>query len=448
MRSPLGLEGSAVSTAQPASLAWPFDNGFDDLAAWFAEQFLHWAVLWEVAGLAAMAVVAYFLARALRPAVAHWAGRQRPESRMARVAGSVASLLFVIVFLIPAWLAAGVLVQLQVAGQYRLLEIIASLMTAWVLIRLSSSFIANRLTANTVFLIAWSAAALNILGLLDETISALDAIAIPLGTARLSLLTVLWGALLFGLLLWAALVLSGLAQKYIHDHADLSPRAQVLIGKVVRFAMIAMAAVVALTSVGTNFAALAVFTGALGVGIGIGLQHQVSNLLSGLFLLLDKSIEPGDVIEVDDTFGWVKDMRARYVGVVTRDNKELLIPNDDFVTHQVINWSHSDIDVRMEVEFRVSYESDAHQIRRLAVEAAQNADPRVVRSREPVCHIKEFGDSSLNFVLRFWINDPQNGVTNIKGSVLLALWDKFKEHGIDIPYPHRHVLLHNVETPS
>ena len=243
------------------------------------------------------------------------------------------------------------------------------------------------------------------------------------------------------MLLWVALTLSRLIQNFIRGHSDISPRAQVLLGKVVRFTMITVAVVVALTSIGLNFAALAVFTGALGVGIGIGLQNQVSNLLSGLFLLLDKSIKPGDVIEVGTTFGWVKDMRARYVGVVTRDNKELLIPNDDFVTNQVINWSHSDLDVRMEVEFGVAYASDPHEIRKLAVEAAVDAGARIVHSRRPVCHVKGFGDSSIDFVLRFWINDPQNGVTNVKGQVLLALWDKFKEHGIEIPYPHRHIVL-------
>ena len=420
-----------------------FDNWFDAFVSWSTTHLLDWAVFWQIAGLAAMAVAAYFPARALRPVVERWVGQLSTESRPGRAAGSIPPLLFAIVFLIPVWLATGVLVQLEVAAD--LLKIVASLLSAWVLIRLSSSFIANRLLANLVFLFAWSVAALNILGLLDETIDALDAIAVPLGGSRLSLLTVLNGVLLFVILLWGALALSGLAQNYVRGHADISPRAQVLLGKVVRFSMIALAAVVALASAGTNLAALAVFTGALGVGIGIGLQTQVSNLLSGLFLLLDKSIKPGDVIEVGDTFGWVKDMHARYVGVVTRDNKELLIPNDDFVTNHVINWSHSDVDVRMEVEFRVSYESDAHQVRRLAVQAAVDADPRIVRSRPPVCHVRAFGESSLNFVLRFWINDPQNGVTNIKGEVLLALWDKFKENSIQIPYPHRHVVLHDSE---
>ena len=427
------------------ALAGAIASWSDRLTAWSMEHLLSWAVLWQAIGLLVLAGAIYFVARPLRPLLERRVGELRADSGPGRLAQSALAHLFAILFLVPLWLAVGVLVQLDYAAGNDLLVVVASLMSAWVLIKLSSSFIANRLVANLIFAFAWSVAALNILGLLGALIDTLGGVAIPFGTARLSLLSIVNGALLFAVLLWVALTLSRLIQNSIRGHADISPRAQVLLGKVVRFVMITVAVVIALTSIGLNFAALAVFTGALGVGIGIGLQNQVSNLLSGLFLLLDKSIKPGDVIEVGETFGWVKDMRARYVGVVTRDNKELLIPNDDFVTNQVINWSHSDLDVRMEVEFGVAYESDPHEVRRLAVEAAADAGPRIVGSRRPVCHLKGFGDSSLDFVLRFWIDDPQNGVTNIKGLVLLALWDKFSEHGIEIPYPHRHIMLQNAE---
>ena len=417
------------------------EGWFGQLTSWSMEHLLSWLVLWQAVGLVVLAAAAYFLARPLRTIFERRVAELRRDSGPGRLARSALAHIYAIILLVALWLAIGVLVQLGLSAGNDLLVVIASLLSAWVLIKLSSSIIANRLVANLIFVFAWSVAALNLLGLLDALIATLDSVAIPFGNARLSLLSIVNGALLFAVLLWVALTLSRLIQNFIRGHSDISPRAQVLLGKVVRFTMITVAVVVALTSIGLNFAALAVFTGALGVGIGIGLQNQVSNLLSGLFLLLDKSIKPGDVIEVGTTFGWVKDMRARYVGVVTRDNKELLIPNDDFVTNQVINWSHSDLDVRMEVEFGVAYASDPHEVRRLAVEAAVDAGARVVQSRRPVCHIKGFGDSSVDFVLRFWINDPQNGVTNIKGLVLLALWDKFKEHGIEIPYPHRHIVL-------
>jgi small-conductance mechanosensitive channel len=136
-------------------------------------------------------------------------------------------------------------------------------------------------------------------------------------------------------------------------------------------------------------------------------------------------------------------MNARYVGVTTRDNKELLIPNDDFVTHQVVNWSHTAREVRMEVRFGVTYNCNPREVRELAAEAAKKPD-RVVQNPEPVCHLVEFGDSSVNFVLRFWIRDPENGVTNVKGQVMLEVWDMLHDNGIEIPYPQR--VLHVADT--
>ncbi|MCY4214950.1 MAG: mechanosensitive ion channel [Gammaproteobacteria bacterium] len=414
------------------------------LPAKLQAQVFNEAMLWQGVGLAAIAGAAWPLTRLLRPIIQVRTSSEREhlDSKLAQLGASAFRLLPVIVFLALTWLSIGVVTLVDPTARIHLLDIVASLLGAWVLIALLSSFIANRLLAKLLFATVWFVAALNILGVLDDAIAVLDAMAIPLGANRLSMLTLINGALLLVALLWLAVFLSGLLQRRLRDVADLSPRAQVLLGKAARFTMIALAVIIALSSVGTNFAALAVFTGALGVGIGIGLQQQVSNLLSGLFLLLDKSIKPGDVIEVGDTFGWVKDMRARYVGVVTRDNKELLIPNDDFVTNQVINWSHSDQDVRMEVAFGVSYNSDPHKVRQLAVQAAESVE-RVSTTRAPVCHLVAFGDSALDFLLRFWIDDPDQGVTNIKGLVLLNLWDLFRDNDVEIPYPHRQILLRN-----
>lgn len=414
--------------------------GLEAWPTWLQAHLLTESMLWQGIGLAAIAGLAWPLTRLLRSLLKARMGIERPSSKLAQLAASAFRLLPVIAFLMLTWLSIGIVAQMGLSAPIHLLDVVASLLGAWVLISLLSSFVANRLLAKLLFAIIWAVAALNILGVLDDALAVLDAVAVPVGASRLSLLTVINGGLLLVVLLWVAVFLSGLLQDRLRHVADLSPRAQVLLGKAARFVMIAFAVVVALSTVGANFAALAVFTGALGVGIGIGLQQQVSNLLSGLFLLLDKSIKPGDVIEVGETFGWVKDMRARYVGVITRDNKELLIPNDDFVTNPVINWSHSDQDVRMEVAFGVAYDSDPHQIRRLAAQAAESVE-RVSKTRQPVCHLVEFGDSALNFVLRFWIDDPDQGVTNVKGLVLLKLWDLFKDHQVKIPYPHRQLLF-------
>ena len=192
--------------------------------------------------------------------------------------------------------------------------------------------------------------------------------------------------------------------------------------------------------IGVDLTALAVFSGALGIGIGIGLQKLASNLLSGVIILLDRSIKPGDVITVGDTFGSISSLNSRYVSVVARNGVEYLVPNETFITEPVINWSYSNRFVRIDVNFGVSYDSNPHDVRRIAVETVQKV-PRVQHMQQPVCHITGFGDSSIDFVLRFWIEDPQDGVTNIRGNVFLALWDAFKEAGIAIPYPHREVII-------
>jgi small-conductance mechanosensitive channel len=242
------------------------------------------------------------------------------------------------------------------------------------------------------------------------------------------------------LTLWAANSASDFLDRRVRNAADLTPSIQVLIGKLIRLLLITFAILIALSTVGIDFSALAFFSGAVGVGLGFGLQKIVSNLVSGIILLADKSIKPGDVITVGDSFGWVDTMGARYTSVVTRDGREFLIPNEDFVTQRVINWSYSNDEVRIDVEFGVSYAADPHEVCEIAVAAAASV-ARVLVVPPPVCHLKAFGDSSLNFVLRFWIRDPVDGITNVRGRVLLALWDTFKREGVDIPYPVRDVRI-------
>ncbi|MBX7197864.1 MAG: mechanosensitive ion channel [Rhodospirillaceae bacterium] len=397
-------------------------------------------VLEQAALVAIFAAIAYVAQRGLsRPLTTYsreWhlaAGPQRVIAAARRLLGSF-------VFLVLLLVAIGVIDQTPIRMRRDLLWIAVNLTGAWMLIRLSSSMVSDSLGARAIAWLAWVVAALNILGFLPIVIRALDGVGIPLGAGRLTLLTLVDGIALMAVLMWASFLIADLLNQRLASIPSVTPRTRVLVGKIATFALIAVASVITLTSIGVNLAALAVFTGAVGVGIGIGLQHQVSNIVSGLFLLLDKSVKPGDVIEVGDTYGWVREMSARYVGVVTRDNKELLIPNDTFVLNQVINWSHNDKNLRLQVKFGVAYDADLHRVRSLAVAAARTAN-RISAEPAPVCHITEFGDSSINLVLRFWISDPEAGVTNIKGEVFLALWESFKANGIEIPYPHRQVIV-------
>lgn len=315
------------------------------------------------------------------------------------------------------------------------------LLLAWVFIRMIAQMIEHRFARNIIAFTVWGLAALSIFGVLEQTMATLDAVGFNIGDFRLSALSVTKGVLGIFILLYGALFLANLTDKRLSTVRSLTPSSRVLISKISRVVLVVTAFLIGITSAGIDLSLFAVFSGAVGLGVGFGLQKVISNLFSGMLLLLDQSIKPGDIIEMDGTFGWVNHMGARYTELVTRDNKSYLVPNEEFITQQVINWSHGNTLVRVETTFGVHYDSDPHEIKRLAIEAATKPD-RVVDSPTPVCHLVEFGDSSLNFVLRYWIKDAEKGLTNTKGDVMLALWDSFKEHNIDIPYPHREVFVH------
>jgi small-conductance mechanosensitive channel len=315
-----------------------------------------------------------------------------------------------------------------------------ALVAAWVGISIVSRLIRNPTLARLVAWIAWIVFALLIVDVLDDVSTALDRLAVRLGAYTISLYEVIEAALVIAIVLWIASLIGNVLERLVGRSRDLTPSLQVLIGKLVKIALLVAAAGVALTILGIDIAALTFFSGALGLGIGFGLQKVVSNFVSGIIILLDKSIKPGDTIAIGDTFGWVRSLRARFVEVITRDGREYLIPNEDFVTQRVENWSFESTLVRVDVEFGVAYDSDPHEVRRLAIEAAAGVE-RVQTRSAPVCHLTRFGDASLDFILRFWIADPQNGVTNIRGAVLLACWDAFRAAGIDIPFPHRQLIV-------
>ncbi len=288
--------------------------------------------------------------------------------------------------------------------------------------------------------VALPVALLLVFGWLDDVTAYLDRYSIEVGSIRVSAYalarTLFFGAFLF----WLGRISNSTGKRVIRSRPDFDSRTREILTKLFEISLFVIIALILLQVMGINFTTLAVFGGALGVGLGFGLQQIAANFISGIIILLDKSIKPGDTITLGDTFGWIRELRARFVSVITRDGREYLIPNEDFITQQVINWSFSDEMVRLDVPFGVSYEADPHQVSALAIEAAISVG-RVDADRRPVCWLTGFGDSSLDFVLRFWIRDPQQGLTNVRGKVLLALWDTLKENGIEIPYPHREVIM-------
>ena len=341
-----------------------------------------------------------------------------------------------IIFIVLALIAQEALSEVTWPSRSYLIGVAASLASAWVVIALVAGLIKNRFVYRLVAVFAWTVAAMNILGLGNSVRSALDSIGVVIGDLRVTPLLVIKTTVLMLMTLWVANAASDFLDRRMRSVADLTPSIQVLISKLIRLLLITFAILIVLSTVGIDFSALAFFSGAIGVGLGFGLQKIVSNLVSGIILLADKSIKPGDVISVGDSFGWVGSMGARYTSVETRDGREFLIPNEDFVTQRVINWSYSNNEVRIDVEFGVSYSADPHKVIALALAAVQPI-PRVLANPKAVCHLKAFGNSSVDFILRFWIRDPVDGLTNIRGQVLLALWDAFKREGIEIPFPQR-----------
>jgi small-conductance mechanosensitive channel len=315
-----------------------------------------------------------------------------------------------------------------------LLTIVLNLAMAWLVIAIVTSVIRNQFVNRVVAVTAWTIAALSILRLLNPVVNSLDSMSLMLGGLRLTPLLILKTAVLLVLALWGAVTLANFLDKRIHSFQDLTPSIQELIAKLVRIALLVFAVIVVLNSMGIDLSALALFSGAIGVGLGFGLQKIVSNLVSGIILLADKSVKPGDVISVGEHFGRVEHMGARYTLVDTRDGREYLIPNEDFVTQRVVNWSYSSDLVRLEVKFGTTYSTDPHKTQKVAVEAAQSV-ARVVKTPTPICHLLAFGQSSLEFSLAFWIRDPVAGVTSVRSDVLLALWDRLEKEGVTIPKP-------------
>ncbi|WP_331375821.1 mechanosensitive ion channel family protein [Sinorhizobium chiapasense] len=346
--------------------------------------------------------------------------------------------LFLIVWL---WIADVVLSRFGWPSYRWLVATALTLVAAWFVIAVLTRIIRNQMLARVVAVAGWLYFALYALGLDGTILTALDNIAVNLGAARLSMLLVLKAIVLSAALIWLAVLIGNMSSHWLQKSSDLTPSLKVLISKLIKISLIALAGAIALSATGIDLTALTVFSGAVGVGIGFGLQKVVSNFISGVIILLDKSIKPGDTITLGETFGAIRDLRSRFVSVITRDGKEYLIPNEDFISQQVVNWSFSSEYVRIEVSFGTSYDSDPHEVVRIAIEAAKTI-PRVSSVyAQPVCWMTAFGSSSLDFKLRFWISDPSNGLTNVRGEVLMALWDAFKEAGISIPFPHREIIM-------
>jgi small-conductance mechanosensitive channel len=326
-----------------------------------------------------------------------------------------------------------------------LLSVAANLAFAWLIIRLFTSVIRNPFFVRLVSISAWLVAALSILGQLGPTIDALDSVSIVLGGLRLTPLLLIKLGVLLIVALWLTNILSNFVESRITQSADLTPSIQVLLIKMIRLALLIFTVAVALSAVGINLSALAIFSGAAGVGIGFGLQKIVANFISGIILLADKSVKPGDLVTIGDSSGRISAMKTRYISVAAGDGREFLIPNEDLVTQKVTNWTYTDRNTLVKVNFGTNYDADPRLVCKLAIDVAAGAK-RALKGKPPNCILTEFAEAGMKFALTFWIADP-DGMDNVKSEVMLSLWDAFKREGIQVPYPIREIRVRGGALP-
>ncbi len=293
----------------------------------------------------------------------------------------------------------------------------------------------------------WAIVAINMLGWLDPVIDWLDSVGFGKGANRFTVWSIVKSLVIVTLFIICGTWTARWIERRLMGVQGLAASTRIGISKFFYSVLVGLSILLGLSASGLDLTTLTVFAGAIGVGLGFGLQFIAANLVSGFALLMDRSIKPGDVISFTgmggtstEGFGWVQELRGRYVVVRDRDGVETLVPNQSFINNPVINWSYTDPKVRLKLPVRISYEDDAELALKVLLEAAEG-QRRILRDPPPVSRLMGFNDYGMDLELRFWISDPQEGVNNIRSEVNRAIWRLFKEHGITIPVARRDVRL-------
>jgi len=397
--------------------------------------------------------------------LAWWFGRQvraTDRAKAALIETGVQARVTEALLIVSPHLAALVLIAAfggvlhAIKAESRLVDLAITLAGLMLLIRLATYMVrlslGNRTKGwgNTITLVVWGVLALHVLGWFDPLVQALDSVGISTGAKGEKKIT-LWYVLklLFtvGAFILIAVWLARWFERRLMSMQGLALSMRIGIAKFAQTFLIALSFLIGLNAVGLDLTTLTVLTGAIGFGLGFGLQAIVANFVSGFALLMDRSIKPGDVISFTGTtgtttegFGWVQELRGRYVVVRDRDGVETLVPNQHLITNPVINWSYTDPRVRLKLPVRVSYKNDPETALEVLLRAA-DGHARILRDPAPVSRLMGFNDYGFDLELRFWISDPQEGVNNVRSDVNRAIWRLFKEHGITIPVAQREVLF-------
>jgi small-conductance mechanosensitive channel len=414
------------------------------------ERLLEPANLVQVSVIAAMVILGWWISRRIRrnlgdaDAPAGWRGRARDAAWVAAP--------FAVVLLLLAT-ADGLLHAIR--APTRVVDIAVQLTGLLLLIRVVVYLLRVSLGTRSrikgwgtpISIVVWAFLSLHLLGWGDTLIAALDGIGITAGKTRISVWTISKILFTVGVFVVVAVWLSRWMERRLLGLQGIAPNMRIGIAKFTQAFLIGLSILVGLNAAGLDLTTLNVLTGAIGIGLGFGLQSITANFVSGFALLMDRSIKPGDVISFTGTtgtttegFGWVQQLRGRYVVVRDRDGVETLVPNQNLIINPVINWSYTDPRVRLKLPVRISYRDDPEEALRALIEAT-DGHRRILREPAPVARLMGFGDHGIELELRFWIADPQEGVNNVRSDVNRSIWRLFKDRGITIPVAQRAVRL-------
>jgi len=293
---------------------------------------------------------------------------------------------------------------------------------------------------HTLATLIWLVLALHLSGILPEMLETLEAVKFKIGKNPVNLLLLLQGLLTILITVFVAMWLSRVIENKLMQVAQLNANTRVMLAKVVRICLLFIAVLIGLSAVGLDLTLISVFGGALGVGLGFGLQRIASNYVSGFILLMDKSISIGDIVTIDVHYGIIKDLRTRYLVLKKLDGTEVIIPNETLIINPVINHSGMDRNTRVQVAVQVGYESDLELVLQLLIKAAED-HPRVLVTPAPGSVVTGFAESGIDVRLTVWIHDAEEGTSSLQSDLFMAIWRLFKAHDISIPYPQREVRV-------
>lgn len=314
------------------------------------------------------------------------------------------------------------------------------LMTLFLFLRFLRISSNSTLVANAAGVFLMPALILDIFGILEPTIIYLDQYALKIGTIRISVYLMIKAFIVLLLLFWLSNMILRKSKSYIENSKTIKPSTKSIISKFIDIIVYSFVIVALLKILGVDMTTFAVLGGAIGVGIGFGLQKIASNFISGIILLFEKSVEIGDIVELDggNIYGIIKYFGGRYTLVEGSDGKEIMIPNEDFITGKVTNWTYSNNRARIEINIGVAYESDLQKVQDLMMSCAAE-HPRCLKYPEIECFVTNFGEYDIKFSLFFWVSDIVQGRAGAKSDVMMSIWQKLKENNIRIPVPQREI---------